>query len=261
MRVPSAVFLVLAIAASGCSRHRPWRISQSAAMDGVERVIAQVFDGQCPTDCSLPQVPSRFCVQLEADQRGTRPDLTGDGPFCFMGSALNAQGELIGRACQTVLSGPGPEINLELAPASGIAPACIELIEGDAGIEEPMDAGRPVDGGRPEPVDANLEEPADAGPLPDAGREPPRLVVQLTLGGTVIVTPPAVRLTPSSTPGVVRSYGIDGLTSGTSMVLLAEPASGVEFDRWTGDECAGVNQPECTFELRYGTTTVRAHWR
>lgn len=138
-RAAACALLLLA----GCDRSQPWRFRNGASIGDAPppSILAEIYEGECGP-CA-PVGTRLYCETLEGTRAGARPDGLVDGEiYCFIGTALDEQGQAYGIGCETVQVGGG-EIDITLAeiePDRFIARRCPADVE-------PMDAGPPFDAG------------------------------------------------------------------------------------------------------------------
>ena len=190
------IVLLALLTTAGCERRQEWTFYNGMRLDDSRppTIVAEVFDqGECGFACQPPG-DRVYCEELARDVMGPPPSGLTDGErYCFMGTALDEEGNAYAVGCAVAEVG-GEPIHVPLSPiADGrvIHRTCQlgPIIDFDAGPPVSLDAGPRMDAG-PGGVDAgppgfDAGPPRiDAGPgLPDG--TPVRVTFDITGGGRV----------------------------------------------------------------------------
>ncbi len=244
-----ALLALLVALAGGCDRSQPWTF-RNGPTTGPERppsILAEIYEGECGA-CE-PRGARRYCETISGATAGARPDDLEDGAtYCFVGTALDADGAAYAIGCDVVEVGQGGPIEVTLARIDAervITRRCASDVA-DAG--PPFDAGPGTDAGPLVGFDAGA--PTDAGPRQDGG---------LSVGDPVVVRfipqgPGAVylrRLPERTFLGTLQPFREPRIrvleaSVGFTLEIDAEPDSGATLVGITG--ACGVTDP-CAIRL------------
>ncbi len=248
--------LAASLAVVGCDRRQPWEITHGAGVPSARppMLVAEVYEG---AECGPCEPAGRrvYCASLARGSVGPDPDALVDGaPYCFMATALDANGEAFAIGCADARAGQEP-VRVTLAPLTPgrfLVPSCdtprVMVDAGprrDAGLE---DAG--LDGGLRDAGGADAGPPGvDAGP-PSGDAGPPtgtvRVFFQQEGEGTALVF-------DARTGGLIgqvpRAPQAAQLTTsvGDQVRLEASPAAGWRLDTIQGGGCGAVSP--CTIAI------------